>query len=158
MFNHLYASANSWVYSWLKLPQLCYVARLLITSCAPLLRCSVVTGLGSQQMGVDHIGLYYDINKALLPEAFQQFHQVGSTPWYAKAFISSSSNFHKRSKCSRHGPTEQQMLTSMCVGLCLGSGTILGRQANRDTLQWQHVCVALLQTFSCSSCRTCPPA
>lgn len=30
-------------------------------------------------MGVDNIGLYYDINKALLPEAFQQFHQVSST-------------------------------------------------------------------------------
>lgn len=36
----------------------------------------LLTGLGSKEIDPQHIGLYYDLNKSLVPEAFQAFHQV----------------------------------------------------------------------------------
>lgn len=37
---------------------------------------SLISGQSSQQVDADSIGLYYDIDTSLLPEAFQPFHQV----------------------------------------------------------------------------------
>jgi hypothetical protein len=46
----------------------------------PLVPCtphSLLSGLTSPQLSAEAIGLYYDLDKARVPEAFQPFHQVG---------------------------------------------------------------------------------
>jgi hypothetical protein len=38
--------------------------------------CRLITGQSSKELGAEHVGLYYDFNKGLVPEAFRPFHQV----------------------------------------------------------------------------------
>ncbi|WIA39381.1 hypothetical protein OEZ86_005486 [Tetradesmus obliquus] len=45
---------------------------------------SLITKHSSKQLAAEHIGLYYDFNKALVPEAFRPFHQAFYSPRPAK--------------------------------------------------------------------------
>ncbi|KAF6251103.1 mitochondrial ribosomal death-associated protein 3-domain-containing protein [Scenedesmus sp. NREL 46B-D3] len=45
---------------------------------------TLITRHSSKELGAEHIGLYYDFNKALVPEAFRPFHQAFYSPRPAK--------------------------------------------------------------------------
>lgn len=100
----------------------CTVCILLLS--LPLSLNRLLSGLGSQQLGASEIGLYYDLNKALLPEAFQPFHQVNSSreqQQYTTAATSSSGSSLEcqqaagRSSSSSRMQQQQQFQGTLCA-------------------------------------------